>query len=48
MVKGHRRPVSDAPQQRCATGEPGKVQGQDRVGIVEGQCGYRARGVGYP
>ena len=26
-------------------GEPGNVQGRDRVGIVEGSCGYRARGV---
>ena len=33
------------PKQRCATGEPGKVQGMDHVGIVEGSCGYRARGV---
>ena len=41
-VNGHRRPVSDSPQQ-YATGEPGKVQGRDRVGIVEGFCGYRAR-----
>ena len=32
-------------QQRYATGEPGKVQGRDRVGIVVGSCGYRARGV---
>ena len=33
------------PQQRYATGEPGKVQGREHVGIVEGSCGYRARGV---
>ena len=26
-----------------ATGEPGKLQSRDRVGIVEGFCGYRAR-----
>ena len=26
-------------------GKTGKVQGRDRVGIVEGSCGYRARGV---
>ena len=32
------------PQQRY-TGEPGKVQGRDRVGIVEGSCGCGARGV---
>ena len=31
------------PQQRYIPGEPGNVQGQDRVGIVEGSCGYRAR-----
>ena len=35
------RPV---PQQRYATGEPGKVQGRDRVVIVEGSSKYRARG----
>ena len=33
------------PQQRYATGEPGKVQGRDRVGIIEVSCGYRARWV---
>ena len=33
------------PQQRYATGEPGKFQGRHRVGIVEGSYGYRARGV---
>ena len=33
------------PQQRYATREPGKVQGWDRVGIVEGSCGYRVCGV---
>ena len=33
------------PQQRYIPGEPGNVQGRDRVGIVEGSCGYRARGV---
>ena len=27
------------PQQWYATGEPGKFQGQDRVGIVEGRVG---------
>ena len=26
-------------------GEPGRVQGRDRVGIAEGAFGYRARGV---
>ena len=33
------------PQQRYATGEPGKVQGWDRVGIVEWSYENRARGV---
>ena len=36
---------SDPPQQRYVTGETGKLQGRDGVGIVEGSCGYRARGV---
>ena len=31
--------------QRLTTGEPGKVQERYRVGIVEGSCGYRARGI---
>ena len=38
---------SDRPQQRYATGEPGKVHGRDGVGIIEGSCGYRARGDQY-
>ena len=29
------------------SGAPGKVQGRDRVGIVERSCGYRARGVSF-
>ena len=33
------------PQQRYTTGESGKVQGRDRVGIVDGSCGNRARRV---
>ena len=33
------------PLQRYAAGQPGEVQGRDRVGIVESSCGYRARGV---
>ena len=33
------------PYQRYATGEPGKVQGHSRMGIVEGSCGYRSLGV---
>ena len=37
---------SDHPlQQRYTTGEPFKVKGRNRVGIVEGFCGYRACGV---
>ena len=32
-------------QQRYTTGEPGKVQGRDLVGIVEWSLTYRARGV---
>ena len=36
---------AECPQQRYAPGESGKVQGRDRVGIVEGSFGYRARGV---
>ena len=33
------------PQQRYAMEKPSKVQGRDRVGIVDGPLGYRARGV---
>ena len=33
------------PQQRYTTGEPGKSQGQDRVGIVEGSWGYQTQRV---
>ena len=40
-----KRSSEPPPQQRYATGEPGQVQGRDRVGIVEGTCGYRAHGV---
>ena len=36
---------SSDPQQRYVTDDPGNVQGRDRVGIVEGSCGYRARGI---
>ena len=32
-------------QLRYVTVEPGKVQGRDRMGVVEGSCGYRAHGV---
>ena len=35
---------SSDPKQQYVTCEPGKVQGLDRVGIVAGSCGYRARG----
>ena len=31
------------PPAALLTGEPVKVQGQDRVGIVKGSCVYRAR-----
>ena len=33
------------PPAAYATGEPGQVQRRDRVGIVEGSCGYRAPAV---
>ena len=33
------------PKQQYAMGEPGKVQGRDRVCIVERSCGYQTRGV---
>ena len=37
---------AECPQQRYVTGETSKLQGRDRVGIVEGSCRYRAaRGV---
>ena len=28
---------------RYTTGEPGKVQGRDHVGIVKGSCGYSGK-----
>ena len=34
-----------APQHQYAMGEPCKDEGRDLVGIVEGSCGYRARGI---
>ena len=43
-INGHRRLMPGAPQ-RYATGEPGKAQGRDRMGIVEGSREYRAYGV---
>ena len=33
------------PQQRYIPGEAGNAQGRHRVDIVEGSCGYRARGI---
>ena len=33
------------PKQRYATGEPDKVQERDHMWIVDGSCGYQARGV---
>ena len=39
------RTCAECPQQRYVTGEPGKVQGRERVVIVEGHYGYRARRV---
>ena len=44
--KGAQETCVGCPQQRYATGEPGKVQGRERVGIVEGSCRYRSRRVG--
>ena len=38
--KWAQKTCAGGPKQRYATGEPGKAQGRDRVGIVEG---YRAR-----
>ena len=39
------RVCAGCPQRRYIPGEPGNIQGRDHVGIVEGSCGYRARGV---
>ena len=39
MGKWAKETCAWCPQQRYATGEPGKSQGRDRVGIVEGSCG---------
>ena len=39
MGKWAKETCAWCPQQRYATGEPGKVQGRDRVGIVEGSWG---------
>ena len=41
-INGH---SAGCPKLRYATGKPGKVQERDRVVIVEGSCGYRARGI---
>ena len=43
--KSTQQTCAGRPQLRYATGEPGKVQGRDRVVIVQGFCGYRARRV---
>ena len=43
--KSAQETCTGCPHQRYATGELSKVQGRDRVGIVEGSCGYRARGI---
>ena len=42
--KWEQETCAGCPQQGYATGEPGKVQGPDRLGVVEGSCRYRARG----
>ena len=39
------RPEPGAPGSGTPRESQGKVQGRDRVGIVEGSCGYRARRV---
>ena len=43
--KSTQQTCARCPQLRYATGKPGKVQGLDHVGIVEGTCWYRARRV---
>ena len=43
--KWPRNTCAGCPEQLYATGEPGKVQGRDSVGIVERSCGYRTRSV---
>ena len=42
-IKWAQETCAGCPEQMYATGEPGKVQGRDRVGIVERSCGYRTR-----
>ena len=37
--KWAQEPCAGCPQQKYPTGKPGKVQGRDHVGIVEGSCG---------
>ena len=44
-VNWHRRSVSGAPSSGTPRKSQEKFKGQDRVGIVEGSTGYRARGV---
>ena len=41
--KWAREACAECPKQRYAREEPSKAQGQDRKGIVEWSCGYRAR-----
>ena len=43
--QGGMGPGDVCPQQRYATGEPGKVQVPDHVGIVKESCRYWVRGV---
>ena len=45
MRKWAQEPCVGCPKQRYIPGKQGKLQGRDRVGIVEGSCGYRARGI---
>ena len=40
-------PCAGSPKRRYTREEPGKVQGRDRVRIVEGSYGYRARRVSF-
>ena len=43
--KWAQKTCAGCPQQRYAMGKPSKVQGWERVVIIEEFCGYRARGV---
>ena len=44
-IKWAQKTCVRCPVQMYATGEPGKVQGRDRVGVVERSCGYQTRRV---